>query len=412
MWATVALALALAAIAPAPVQAQQDVAAFTDRIYGVVTTEDGDTYEGFIRWTDNEGSWSDFLNGQKSLDPEHLEEARELSGEERRRSLRIFGLRFLFGNDGPDQASSGLRFGHIASIERGRGGRADIHLTSGDVVALEGGSSDIGSGMELTIEDPARGTVEVGWRDLERVEFREAPGDARPRARRLYGTLRTQEGHSFTGFIAWDSDEILTTDVLDGEEKGRDREIPFANIGAIQRFSSSGARVLLTNGEEIVLKDSNDVDEDNRGIIVADPQLGQVTVDWDEFLDITFQPAPADAAPRARFDGGRRLRGTVETADGRRLRGAIRWDNDEEFTWEALDGEAGFVEMDVELGNVASIRRLDDDSAEVTLRDGRVFEMSGSNDVDDHNKGIFVTDSSGDASLVTWEDFRLVRFDG
>lgn len=407
MWATIALALATAAPSQAP-----EVAGFADRIYGIVTTDDGDTYEGFIRWTDNEGSWSDFLNGDKELDPAHLEEAREMSGETRRRGFSLFGIRISFDGDGTSQASSGLRFGHIASIEPRRGGRAEITLVSGEVVQLDGGSTDLGTSMDLTVEDPVRGTVELGWRDLELIEFTEAPPDARPLAQRLYGTLETQEGLSFTGFIAWDSDEILTTDVLDGEEKGRDREIPFGSIAAIHRFSRSGARVLLSNGEEMVLKDSNDVDEDNRGIILADPQLGQVTVDWDEFLSVVFEPAPADAAPRSRFDGGRRLRGTVETADGRRLSGTIRWDNDEQFTWEALDGEAGFVEMDVELGNVASIRRVEDDAAEVTLRDGRVFEMSGSNDVDEDNKGIFVTGPSGEVTLVTWEEFRLVRFDG
>jgi hypothetical protein len=254
--------------------------------------------------------------------------------------------------------------------------------------------------------------VELDWTDLERVEFMEAPADAAPLAQRLYGTLRTQEGREFTGFIAWDSDEILTTDVLDGEVRGRDREIPFANIAASHRFSSSGARVVLTTGEEIVLKDSNDVDDGNRGIIVADPQLGQVTVDWHEFLDLEFSPAPADAAPKSRFDGGRRLRGTVELADGRTLSGTIRWDNDEEFTWEGLDGEADYVEMDIEFSNIASIRRLSRDSAEVTLRDGRTFEMSGSNDVDDHNKGIFVTDADGAVTLLDWDSFESVRFDG
>ncbi|MEN8374589.1 MAG: hypothetical protein ABFS34_04005 [Gemmatimonadota bacterium] len=406
MWLSVALAMAAAA----PVQTQQ-APSHTDRMYGVVTTDDGDTYEGFIRWTDNEGSWSDFLNGNKRLDPEHRDQAREMSGR-RSRGFSILGIRISFDDDGSDQASSGLRFGHIASLERQRGGRAEIVLLSGEVVEFDGGSSDIGGGMELTVEDPMRGTVEVDWRDLDRVEFSDAPADAAPLAQRLYGTLRTQEGHAFTGFIAWDSDEILTTDVLDGDEKGRDREIPFANIGSIQRFSSSGARITLANGEEIVLKDSNDVDDDNRGIIVADPQLGQVTVDWDEFLDVTFEPAPADAAPRSRFDGGRRLRGTVETEDGRELKGTIRWDNDEEFTWEALDGEAAYVEMDIELGNVASIERLDDDSAQVTLHDGRTFEMSGSNDVDEHNKGIFVTDAAGTVTMLDWEEFRVVRFDG
>lgn len=406
MWVTVALAIAAAA------PAQQEQPSHADRIYGVVTTDDGDRYEGFLRWTDNEGSWSDFLNGNKELREEHLREARELSGERRERGFSLFGIRISFNGDGSNGAASGLRFGHIASLERGRGGRAEITLLSGETVELEGGSSDIGSGMDLTVEDPVRGTIRLDWHDLERVDFMEAPADAAPRSDRLYGTLTTQEGRTFTGFVAWDTDEILSTDILDGEERGRDLDIPFGSIASIHRYSSSGARVVLTGGEELVLKGSNDVDDRNRGIIIADPELGQVTVDWDEFLDLSFSPAPADAAPRSRFDGGRRLSGTVETIDGRELRGTIRWDNDEEFTWEILDGEADYVEMDIEFANIASIAPLGDDAAEVTLRDGRTFEMSGSNDVDHHNKGIFVTGPDGRVTLVEWEALRSVRFDG
>jgi hypothetical protein len=32
--------------------------------------------------------------------------------------------------------------------------------------------------------------------------------------------------------------------------------------------------------------------------------------------------------------------------------------------------------------------------------------------VDDHNKGIFVTDPAGTVTMITWEEFRAVRFGG
>ena len=35
----------------------------TDRIYGKITTVDGDSYQGIIRWDRNEVSWVDQLNG-------------------------------------------------------------------------------------------------------------------------------------------------------------------------------------------------------------------------------------------------------------------------------------------------------------------------------------------------------------
>ena len=41
----------------------------------------------------------------------------------------------------------------------------------------------------------------------------------------LYGTLETQDGRHFSGYICWDVDEVLGKDVLDGtDEDGRKRK--------------------------------------------------------------------------------------------------------------------------------------------------------------------------------------------
>jgi hypothetical protein len=205
-------------------------------------------------------------------------------------------------------------------------------------------------------------------------------------------------------------DEILGSDVLDGVEDGHDREIPFDRIAAIERAGSSAARVVLQDGEELTLRGTNDVDDDNRGIAVSDPELGQVTVGWDEFDGLRFFPAPSGAGGYDDFDGGYGLWGTVETEDGERLTGWIRWDNDEAWSWELLDGEQADVDFDVEFGRIDRIARRGSWGCEVVLRDGRTFELEGSNDVDDRNKGIYLTPEDGDTMLVEWMDVREVTF--
>jgi hypothetical protein len=135
-----------------------------------------------------------------------------------------------------------------------------------------------------------------------------------------------------------------------------------------------------------------------------------VTVPWDEFEEVMFREAPGGAGYDA-FDGGHPLFGAVETVDGDLVEGAIRWDNDESWSWEILNGELGDVEMEVEFGQIASVRRLDDWGAEVTLLDGRTFELEGSNDVDEGNKGIYVLGSDGETVLVPWQDVVEVRFE-
>ncbi|MBW3535135.1 MAG: hypothetical protein KY453_07955, partial [Gemmatimonadetes bacterium] len=332
-----------------------------DRIYARVVTASGEVREGYLRWDRNEASWADLLNGSKAMPREWVDEAAELAGRDGERhdgggGFEIFGLRVSWDEDdwdAPRSAESGIRFGHLRSLAVSGDDQALLTLKSGEEIELRGGSTDLGAQLRsVVIEDAAGGSVDLRWRDLDVVEFMAAPAAADgPAARRLHGTLTDRWGNAYTGYVSWDLDEALTSDVLDGDERGRDREVPFGEVAAIERAGSCCARVVLVGGEELELDDSNDVDHRNRGIQVSDPSLGQVQVDWDAFASLRFH-APDRHAAYADFDGGRRLRGEVITDDGERWRGFVRWDNDESWSWELLDGEYRDVVYDVELGNV------------------------------------------------------------
>ncbi len=412
--ASVALAGTFAALPPAA----QEAPSADDRLYGRVITASGDVFEGFIRWDRNEGSWADLLTGSKELPFRNLREAEELTDYSRDRDeneIEIFGLRITWSDDDdhyPDRAESGIRFGHLGALEVLDDDRVLLELKSGAEVELAAGSTDVGDGNRgIEVVDAERGSVELRWRDLDRIEFRRAPADATvsPDTHRLHGTLRTRDGREFTGYVAWDVDEILTSDVLDGEDRGRDREIPFGRIAAIERESSSAARVVLRNGDEVELRGSNDVNDSNRGISISEPALGQVMVEWDDFGALTFHP-PAEPTGYDAFDGGGPLYGTVASEDGDEWTGRIRWDNDEEYGWEILDGRDGDMEFEVEFSRISSIRKRFTGGAEVYLRDGRVLELDDSNDVDRGNKGIFVTTEDGETVAVSWNDFEEVSF--
>jgi hypothetical protein len=135
-----------------------------------------------------------------------------------------------------------------------------------------------------------------------------------------------------------------------------------------------------------------------------------VTVGWDELESVRFHPAGTGSGGRARFTGGHPLWGQVETATGEVVVGWLRWDNDEAWSWELLDGEQDGVDFDVELGMVDRITRLGSWGAEVVLLDGRTFELEGSNDVGDGNKGIYVTPDGGETVRVPWSELRRVVF--
>jgi hypothetical protein len=387
-----------------------------DRLYGRIVTASGDVFEGFIRWDKNEGSWDDLLNGTKEIPSENAREAARLRSGESDHSVNILGLRISWPFDvhptSGTSAESGIRFGHVRSITVLDDDRALLLLRNGQEIELSQGSTDIGTDVRgIEVEDARHGVTTLEWEDVDVVEFMAAPAGVNPGAPRLYGTMEDRFGNTYTGWVSWDLDEILATDVLNGQDRrGRRREIRFGDVASIERAGSSAARVTLRNGEELLLDDSNDVDGSNRGIQLSDPELGQIQVDWDAFEALRFQPAPA-ADRYDRFDGGHRLHGTVVTDGGDRIAGEIRWDNDEEFSWEILDGRYHGIVYDVELGQVRHLRREGRRGSTVTLRDGRVLDMEESNDVSADNKGVYVTRAGGETVLVSWEDFREVTFD-
>ena len=205
-------------------------------------------------------------------------------------------------------------------------------------------------------------------------------------------------------------DEILTSDILDGDDRDDVRqEIPFGDIVSIHRESSRAGRVALVDGRDMVLDGTKDVDRTNKGIAVSDPALGQVKLSWKDFSSVHFADAPVDAG-YAGFDGGRYIRGTVVTESGEELTGDIRWDNDEEYTWEMLDWDYKDIEFKVEFSKISSLVKRGY-SATVQLLDGRSFQLESRNDVDPGNRGITVRAGDGSVHQLSWDDFRELRLD-
>ena len=398
-----------------PLSAQDE-----DRIWGRVLTDSGAVHEGFIRWDRNEGSWVDVLDGSKQLPEEnYLAWLSANHGDRAERVIELQGYRISWEEEHPDfplTAASGIRFGHLASLEVTGRRSVELTLRSGQKVELEGGTTDLGPGLRrLIIDVPGEEEVRMRWRDLEQVTFSRAPAGVRATSRRLHGTVEDERGRRFTGYIAWDLDEILESDVLDGDDmgEGEDHEIPFRDIASIEKISR-GSRVTLENGDTLDLTGTNDVDDDNSGIHISDPDLGMVEVEWEEFRVLRLHERDGSVGYDT-FDGGGLLRGTVTTQDGEEIEGTIRWDADEASSWEFLNGQDD-ADFSIELDRVSSIERAEGFGAVVTLLDGRTFELFDSNDVDFDNKGVMIAPEDADHAdadvwrMVSWDDFRAIRF--
>ena len=390
-----------------PALAQEST--YQDRLYGQVITRDGVVHEGFIQWDKNEASWVDILDGSKRL--EHT-----LRDRDRHRKMRIFGIEIEWGDDDHSRGEmrqSGIRLGHVLRLENTGGNRALLTLRSGQEIEFSNGSTDIGNNVRSIIVEEEYATAEFRWRDIDHVDFLAVPRNVRAphSGQRLFGTLTTQDGHAFSGFICWDIDEVLEEHILDGDdERGRDRDIAFGDIAEIARNSSRSARVTLKTGEELVLDGSNDVNNENRDILVLDPNLGQVRVPWKAFDNVVFEPADYSLSYDRFYKAGP-LIGSVVTRDGDTYTGSIRWDNDEAYTWEFINGENDDLDFKVELGLIRRIERISSQAARVILFDGRILELRGSNDVNRENSGIVITDKDGDVMVVDWNDFESATFD-
>lgn len=414
--------LALAAsviLAAPPVQAQSQ-----DRIWGLVTTADGETHTGFVRFR-GVASWSDFLFAEKNIPDESYQDWLDATrdGMPHVRVVEFKGHRISWEERHPDfpaSSDAGIRVGHLAAITADSAGNVEFLSRAGFRLEL---AEPRWRWRDIVVDAEHRGRpVRLHGRDVTRIEFASTPERAYAPSRRLHGTVHDRSGRVFTGFVdarAFNRGgrTYLDSHLLDDFEDEDRNQIPFERIRSLER-TDRGVSATLVSGEVLYLDREERAPFRSPGPVrVADPSLGIVEVEWQAFRSIRFH-APAQPVGYGAFDGGYPLHGTVITRDGEEFTGRIRWDSDEEWSWERLDGLSEDVDFAIEFANILSIERAGEEGARVTVLDGRTFELTGSNDVDPNNKGIFVfptgSGEPGTASpewrYVPWEDFRAARF--
>ncbi len=259
----------------------------------------------------------------------------------------------------------------------------------------------------------------------------------------IYGKVTTINDDTYTGAIRWGKEEVywfdmfnsskpknefikyLSNDDLDQLEDGNenwrarfskiwvvsrnydhDYTHSFAcNFGDIKSLRITGrerVQLEMKNGEILHLEGgSNDIGED---IKVYDEEIGIITLDWSRLDKIEFMKTPSNL----KYKFGSPLYGTVETSRGE-FTGFLQWDHDERTGIDKLDGDTEDGKVAIEFRKIKSIEK-DGRGSLVTLNSGREFFVSGTNDVDDGNRGIIVNMPGSGRVDVSWDSFRKITF--
>jgi len=376
-------------------------------IYGTITTRDGDTYTGTMRWGKQEVFWDDLFNATKDGNPwlRYVPDNARFN-DKKEKDFTMFGVR-VFGDGW--LASEHLficQFGEIQSIKNRRHGRATLTMKNGDDVDVTSGGD---TGVKIRMIDENLGTMNIDWDNIRTIDFKETPRSAKAEGYRLRGKVKTYD-MEFDGYVMWDAEECISSDVLDGESDDGDMEIEFGNIRTIARANRRSCVVTLKDGREFRLRGTNDVNEENRGIFVWDDRYGKTEIGWDEFQEVIYEDKDSSGKGYKEFNHDNKLKGTVKTIEGGVFEGDIVYDLDEHAGYEILNGNLDDMEFNIPFHMIKSVTPKGRHSAIVDLRNGQSLRLEDGQDVSASQDGLLIFLNDNDREYVEWEDVDTIIF--
>ncbi len=379
-------------------------------IYGKVYTGDN-VYLGQLRWGKEEAFWNDHFNASKTSNKNNDYRPRNRDSDDGSWSNFDWSFSSIWDNKSSKTHQFVTQFGDIKIIEN-YGGQALLTLKDGTEVMVNGsGYNDLSPSVRVL--DGELGEVSIKWSRVEKVEFLPTPANLKPTMGiGLFGTVNVYRKGDLTGYIQWDHDERLSTDKLDGDTRDGDLSISFSKIRSIES-GRGGSDVELLDGRKFYLTGSNDVNSENRGIIITIEGVGKVDVPWKVFNSVRFDPnANSTGASYVSYKVPRRLSGTVHTYDDDRLRGRIVFDLDEALDIEFLEGKDDELEYRIPFRNIKSIRPKNYNYSQIELRNGGTILLGDGRDVSDSNDGILVfTRENAEPEYISWKKVSKIVFD-
>jgi hypothetical protein len=391
---------------PAPILAQEDVGF----IYGKVTSLSGTTYQGQIRWGKEEAFWYDIFNATKTSENENTYEriAPDKKNTNWWENLDGSILRIWDDEYSSQTHQFTCRFGDIKSISP-HGNTIDCEFKNGIRMKLKGGSNDVGA--TIIVKDYELGVVKLRWDKIKKVEFENAPKQLEDKlGMPLFGLVKTTTGQ-LEGFVQWDKDERLDTDLLQGSSSSEKLEIAFAKISCIKNQGNK-SQVQLRSGKILVMHGTNDVNEENRGIVVSGEGVGQIEIPWRSFTSVCFSEHHKDSGPAYNtYSNPKRLYGNVKDLTGNQYDGLIIFDKDEKWDFEQLEGIHNDLKYIIPFRNIKTIIPKNRDYTYVILRNQEKLILGNLQDVSSKNEGLVVILSNSESKFIDWSQIDEITFE-
>lgn len=360
------------------------------RIYGDIYTVMNTKVSGYITW----GKclyWSDLFRAMKTANT--YTDYMDVISREGGNQVEGFMQTHLFS----------CRFGNIRRVRLVGQNRVELEIRDGNRIELKDWRP---GGYYVTIEADEKRQIQ--WDHVSEIVFRAVPdGAAAPKDVPITGVVETRYG-MYKGIVQWDLDENSLDHLLDGRVESSGVSVAFKNIKSILGLQNS-CKVTLQSGRELSMWGENDVDQRNRGIAVSMPSVGQVIVHWDDFR--AFRALPLNEVKLMTYDdfpGPGRLRGQVETNNGKILEGIIVFDLDESMNFELLDGWNGNVQYRIPFRNLQVIEPKNHKYTWIQLRSGAELVLGNERDVNSDNDGLLLFRGTDDVTYLRWRDVKRI----
>ena len=376
-------------------------------LYGRVHTE-RTTYVGPIRWGGEEVFWSDLFNGAKRNN-DYAKLVPQQSSDKDWWSNYNWTFSSIWENKSTSHQFT-CQFGNIKEIVTTGRSYVVLKLKNGGELQVSGeGYNDLDS--KIQVFDDELGTVSIPWERITRVEFLPTPAKLNQIfGQPLYGTVEGVRREKYTGFIVWDNDERLGSDKLDGDADDGDVSIRFQEIESIER-NGNGCEVKLKSGRQLFLDNSNDVNNENRGVLVIDPNYGVIEFSWNAFKRVTFTPVSNSGLGYNQYPAPKPIEGTVSLLDGDEITGRIIYDIDEALDFEIIEGKENGIEYHLPIRNIKRITPKNNNYSLIELRSGQTLLLGSQRDVSDDNSGLLVFGKGKkEAVHVPWQKINEITF--